>query len=217
MKKTLKTVGNVLFYLVVLFILVFAVTSIISKKNNGVAKVFGYSPVVVVSDSMVGDNEDSFNPKDIIYIKTVKDYSALEKGQIISFYDKNPNGTIFVNSHRIVDKKELSDGRIIFQTQGDKYDEPDALWRETTDIIGVYVGQTPKLGAAILWMQSSFGFFVIVVLPSIIFLGFEIVKFCKILLEEKVNSKKSEEADEIQKLKEELEALKKQKNNETIE
>jgi adenylate kinase len=46
---------------------------------------------------------------------------------------------------------------------------------------------------------------------------FEIVKFCKILLEEKVNSKKSEEADEIQKLKEELEALKKQKNNETIE
>ena len=207
MKKTLKILGNVLFYAAVLFVLSFAVMSIVSKKNNGVAKVAGYAPVVVLTDSMVGENPDSFNPGDIIFIKTVKDYSSLNIGDVISFYDKS-NGKIIVNSHRITDIKTLQDGRILFETQGDKYDQPDALLKETTDIIGVYTGKLEKVGNAILWMQSSIGFFIIVVLPSLGFLLYELIRFLKILMEEKLLKQQEEESDEIKRLKEELERLK---------
>ncbi|MFA7157413.1 MAG: hypothetical protein WC123_06975, partial [Bacilli bacterium] len=63
-KSVGKVIADVIFYVVALLVVIFSVFSIIAKQNYGVAKVFGYSPIVVLSDSMNGSKEDSFSEGD---------------------------------------------------------------------------------------------------------------------------------------------------------
>lgn len=212
MRKTIKIVGNVLFYSIILFILIFAVMSVVSKKNNGVAKIFGYSPVVVISDSMKGENDNSFNKGDLIFIQEVKDFSTIQKNKdVVTFYDIKDGKTI-VNSHRVIEVIVNDDGSRVFRTKGDNSPDPDTFALLEKDIIGVYRTKISNIGSAILFMQSSIGFFLFVVLPAIIFLIYELIKFIKLLMLEKIEKDKIAESDEIKKLKEELEALKKGSN-----
>lgn len=98
----LKIVGNVLFYLVIAFLLLFSIMNINGgNKNEGFPNIFGRGMLSVQSNSMVGDNEDSFEKGDLLLVKVFKaeDWSSLEVGDIVTFYDNNIKA---LNSHRIV-------------------------------------------------------------------------------------------------------------------
>ncbi len=80
--------------------------------------------MIVLTDSMVGDKDDSFNGGDLIFVKTVKP-EDVKVGDVISFFDPNGNGST-VTSHRVVEVIN-EDGKISFKTKGDNNNTEDKL------------------------------------------------------------------------------------------
>ena len=87
--KVLKIVGNVFFYLVIIFLLIFSIANIKVKKESDVPNVFGRGFIAVIRDSMEGNEEDSINEGDLIFVKMLdeKGIANLEIGDIVTFFD----------------------------------------------------------------------------------------------------------------------------------
>ncbi|MDD4000730.1 MAG: signal peptidase I, partial [Bacilli bacterium] len=104
---------NVLFYTFILFMLFFAIANIKAKSEDDIPNIFGRGFLSVQSDSMNGDQEDSFKMGDLVFVKMVDedDVEELKVGDIITYYDYQLHE---FNTHRIVEVKAST-----FVTQGD--------------------------------------------------------------------------------------------------
>ncbi len=216
-KKIFSIIFNVIFYIIIVLIIVFAFLSVVQKKNNGISFVFGYSPVRVLTKSMVGENEDSFNKNDVIIVKKFTDSDEIIVGKTIITFYANINGITAPNSHRVIDMLVI-DGKICYQTKGDNNPEPDRLLVNEEDIIGIYVNKIEKVGYPIEKLQTKTGFLLSVVLPSVLFLIYQMFVFGKIVIDSKVEKEKAIlEEQKIQNEIKEKEALELKKRLEELE
>jgi signal peptidase len=144
-----------------------------TSRGKGYSSLFGYAALAVRSESMVGENPDSFNKGDLIFIRVLdkEEKKAVSVGQVVTFYDlidTDGDGTkeVQLNTHRIT--KVLSGGEYI-ATKGDNADAEDPQ-RSTDFVIGVYEGKLPWIGNVVLFIQSRWGFLLSIVLPSFVIL-----------------------------------------------
>ncbi len=115
---------NVIFYAIILLVLLFSISNIRAKnEKDRIPNIFGIGYLNVLSDSMEGNYEDSFNVGDMIIVKTASEdrIANLKVGDIVTFYDNNLAANTGVstalNTHRIVYiDKEAN----LFYTVGDK-------------------------------------------------------------------------------------------------
>jgi len=166
--KALGIAANVLTAVIVIIAVLLAISTLASKGKQYV-NLLGVSFLSVASDSMAGDNKDSFDYGDVIAIKILGDNKKddLEVGQIITFYDQHIrlNGEPQLNTHRIVEVKN-ENGVISYVTKGDNKPFNDNVSRPSEDVVGVYIGKANGIGKALLWMQTKDGFLTTVVVPS---------------------------------------------------
>lgn len=145
-----------------------------SKDNNGVAKLWGKSPLVILSGSMKGAGPDNFQQGDLVIIGEIADYSALKVGDIISFWDIIENRRV-LNTHRIIEIVE--DGSVIkYVTKGDANPLPDPEAKIAGDIVGVYQSKIPALGHVVSFFNSKWGFLICLVFPLFIFFVWRLIK-----------------------------------------
>lgn len=166
-------VMNIVCIILMVFVLTLTISTLIAPK--GLSSFVGFGYLTVVSDSMDGDKEDSFNKGDIIYVDILsqKEKISLKEGDIVTFLD-TIEGKLQYNSHRIVSILEDADGTLLYATQGDNELNEDAFKKIQDDIVGKYVGQSKGIGKVILWMQSPTGFLFSVILPSALILMYGI-------------------------------------------
>lgn len=183
-KKTITKIVNVLSIIIGVLVLIVAISAI-SSMSRGYSSLFGYTMYSVRTDSMEGDNPDSFNKGDLIIVKILSEEakSDLEPGKVITFFDFidiNDNGVKeeVLNTHRIVsintDNKQVT-------TKGDNAIGTD----DTVDfekIVGVYSSKIAGIGSVFLFIQSPTGFLVTIVIPSIL-----VVIYCAFLLFKNLN------------------------------
>ena len=183
-KKILKIVGDVLFGLVIIFVLFISITNLKAKSSGGIPNIFGYGYVNVLSDSMNGDKDDSFKKNDMVFVKLLSTEEAknLKVGDIIT-YKGRLTGTseTGIISHRIVSVEEngyvtLGDNPLINADTGKEF-------VAYSSVMGVVTGHWSNAGVVFAWFGTSVGFFVVVVGPCIIFLVYEIICFTKTILE----------------------------------
>lgn len=182
----------------VLLVLVAAFVTILSlsSKEDDVPSIFGYTAFSIQSDSM----EDEIMTGDFILGKKC-DPKELNERDIISFFTVNNEGQIFINTHRIIDIEETSDGRI-FTTKGDNEEEPDLRKVYEGDIVSKYSGfRIPLLGYILTFLTTQLGFFLCIVLPVLLYTIWQVYKFVVILMNnqkvkliEEVKDQTSEEA-----------------------
>lgn len=122
-----KIALNVIFYILILLVLLFSISNIRARnKNDQIPNVFGNGYMNVLSDSMVGDKEDSFNVGDMIIVKIANDkkISKLKAGDVVTFYDSNlaanKGAGTALNTHRIIYIGKNSEGNTVYYTMGDK-------------------------------------------------------------------------------------------------
>ena len=113
-------------------------------------------------------------------------------------------------------ERKIITHRVIEVHAEDKYyvfegDNPLAKGQTTnvtySEIIATYTGKVEGLGTTVKWCQSKVGFFIIVVLPTLLFLVVELIQFIKSYSEyklEKVSANNAVSAEEREKEKEEL-------------
>lgn len=211
--KIINIVVNVVVAVIAIFV-VFLASSAIASTKTGYTNLFGYAGVSVLTNSMEGENEDSFNKGDMIFIKLLKDEekTKLEVNDVITFYTII-DGKQALNTHRIIEVVNDNNG-VSYITRGDNAKDAnndgqldaDPLAVSSSGVIGVYEGsRLPGFGSVALFLKGPIGFGIFVVLPSIALLGYAIYKVIiavkQVKDEEKMDNLSVEDLNEEQKAK----------------
>ena len=226
--KVLKIVLNVFFYSVIVLLVLFSFANMKLKQRDDIANLSGRGFLTVLTDSMDGDQEDSFTPKDVIFVRLLDDESRdqLEVGDIVTYFSMDIPGLGVQGfiTHRIIERFTL-EGETFLVTQGDKEnaipDEPINI----KDAIAVYTGKWEGAGNALKYLQTPTGFALFVILPVAIILIVEAVLLVRNIiivnnqkLTEKIQSNTSAPAFDVEAEKERirqqiLEEMKKQEED----
>lgn len=206
--KVSKIVGLTIFYIIIAFLFLFSVSTLARKSNDQVPNLFGLGYLAVESDSMAGDNKNSFDKGDLIFVKVLskKDQDDLDittlynatdpnKSKIVTFYDRQINA---LNTHRVVG---VDGNRLI--TQGDNADEADSIRITANDVVGVYSGKISNVGSVISFMLTPLGFGLIVVLPFVLLLIYNGIMIAKNVFKAREDKLREELKRELAKEKEE--------------
>ena len=218
MNKVIKKIGaavvSLFIVVLILFSIIISISSITAKANNGVPDLFGYTPFSVQTNSM----KPTIVKGDYIFVEKC-DTEALEVGDIVTYFTII-EGKRVVNTHRIVNVYKNGD-MIEYQTQGDNKEtnpEPDELLLSPGDVIGKYNGtKIPLMGSVIDFLSTQLGFFLVILLPVLLFTIYQIYKLVAVLLHnhkvDMINAVNETASDEV---KEAIiaEYLAKQKNEE---
>ena len=220
MKKIGKILYSVATAIIVVMMMVAAVVTILSlsSKEDDVPSIFGYTAFSIQSDSM----EDEIMTGDFILGKKC-DPKELAVDDIISFFTVNNEGQIFINTHRIIEIEETSDGRI-FTTKGDNELEADLRKVYEGDIVSEYSGfRIPILGYILTFLSTQLGFFLCIVLPVLLYTLWQLYNLIKVVMHnqklkimEEVNNKQTSEEEKQAIIAEYLAQQKlKEENNES--
>ena len=183
MNKVAKTIGaavvDVIIVVLILFSVIISISSITAKANNGVPDLFGYTPFSVQTDSM----KPTLNKGDYIFIEEC-DAEALSVGDVVTYFTIINNEKA-INTHRIVNVYN-NNGVIEYQTQGDNKEtnpEPDKQLIAPGDVIGKYNGsKIPVMGTVIDYLSTQLGFFLVILLPVMLFTFYQIYKLVAVIL-----------------------------------
>ena len=195
----LDIIGMVLIILFLPIIIINATLVIKGMINpEKVPTVFGYAPLIVISDSMDLEyskdygNPGAFNKGDLIFIKEINP-NDLKEEDIISYFDEDNK----IVSHRII-RFEEKDGVRMIITKGDySVSEDPAVHPDR--VIGIYKTRLAKLGGLAMFIQKPVGVLVLIGIPVLIYLAVDLVNKNK---EKKASQAKNEELEaEIARLK----------------
>ena len=168
--KILNVVGAILCVILVP-ILVINVTLIAKSFFNKeeVPSIGGMLPLIVLTDSMVPE----INSGDLIICNTAE-AEDIKEDDIISFFDPAGNGTSVV-THRVVEIVEKN-GEIFFRTRGDNNNTEDKELVPAENLVGVYKMRIAGAGHVAMFMQSTTGLIICVVLPIILLVGYDVIR-----------------------------------------
>lgn len=168
--KILTAIGTVM-CIILIPVLVINLTLIAKSYINKdeVPSVGGYLPLIVLTDSMVPEIYSG----DLIICHT-EDAEAIKVDDIIAFFDPAGNGTSIV-THRVMEIVD-ENGKLEFRTKGDNNNTEDKLLVPAESLVGVYKTRIAGLGNVAMFMQSSTGLIVCVVLPIVLLVGYDMIR-----------------------------------------
>ena len=148
----------------------------------------------VLTDSMTGNQKDSFDAGDLVIAETPKDKYALEVGQIITFPYRRSDGVLILNTHRIVKKDVDANGKAVtYYTKGDKaVNEEYTEEVNANDVLAVYKTHLKGVGKAITWLQTPTNFLLVIVLPLALLFLYNVFMFVRMIMQWKVEKAKKE-------------------------
>lgn len=163
-KKIWNIVKTVAVWLIVafaVFMMIFTIVSVNMFDRNE-RSIFGYKFFVVQTDSMSATH---FDAGDIIISKEV-DVTTLKEGDVITFISEGSENYGETVTHRIRKVTKDKDGSIAFVTYGTTTGTDDEAL--ATVILGKYVGKIPNLGAFFLFLKTTPGYIVCILIPFLI-------------------------------------------------
>ena len=168
--KVLTIVGTVLCVILIpiLIINLTLITKSVVNKDE-VPSVGGMLPLIVLTDSMVPEIYSG----DLIICNTAE-ADEIEVNDVISFFDPAGNGTSIV-THRVIEIVE-EDGEIFFRTRGDNNNTEDKELVPAENLVGVYKMRIAGAGHIAMFMQSTAGLIVCVVLPIILLVAYDLIR-----------------------------------------
>lgn len=213
-KNVLKTMANVLTYVFLALCIVAIFLTISAKKSGDGLTILGKQFRLVVSESMEKSeftDVSDFEIKDIplgslVFVEVVPEdetqkakwYDGLKEGDVLTFrYTYTTQITI---THRIVDIRDNGKGGYFIDLKGDnKTSSTSSTLEQTIDtsedglnyIIGKVTGQSLFLGQIITTLQTPLGMILIVILPCLAIIAYDLIKIIMLFTENK--KKKAEE------------------------
>lgn len=165
------TVLGVIMCIVLIPLLAMNVTLIVkSYTSDEVPSVGGHLPLIVLTDSMYPEIQSG----DLIICDVVEP-EEVEQGDVIAFFDPAGNGETIV-THRVLEVTEQN-GDIAWKTKGDANNVEDRLLVPAESLVAEYQGmRIAGLGNVAMFMQSTPGLIVCVVLPLVLLIGYDMIR-----------------------------------------
>ena len=191
LKTISKVVASVILWGVILLAALFSFTTLATKQSGTLSNFLGYSPLTVLTDSM----KPEFSKGDMIIVQKCNT-DKLEVGDIISFYSIIEN-EYALNTHRIIEIKDDNELKT-YVTKGDANPIEDSHMIADGDIVGKHVATIRGMGKVMSFMSSSTGFLILIVLPMLVFLIYQVYNLITVAIKyKKVNAIESaKEKDE---------------------
>jgi len=200
-KKISRFLSSVLFYsLIVILVIVglmvgaTAVDKFMGKKNNEIRNPL-FGAYIIISPSMV----PNINVYDAVITMRVSE-KYIELYDIITFLSKEieTNGTPI--THRVVGIVETEDGEKAYRTKGDANASEDRALIRQREVLGKVLLRIPMIGHVKTFLSSKFGWILMVVVPCLGIVGYDILKLTGLIKakketenEEEVNKKKKKD------------------------
>lgn len=146
-KKIFGIIGRVLIWVMIILTIIIFIRAFIYKKYD----VLGYRFFIIMSGSM----EPTIDTSDVVITKEQKD--NFQNGDIIAFQNSKA-----VTVHRIVDISK-EDEVTLYQTKGDNNNTVDLKKVKQSEVKGKVVYKLPKVGKAILFINSHIVIFVSII------------------------------------------------------
>lgn len=168
--KVMTIVGIVL-CVILIPILVVNITLIVRSHTNPdkVPNFGSVVPLIVLTDSMYPNIQSG----DLIICKTL-DATDVKVGDVIAFFDPAGNGSAVV-THRVIEVTELN-GEVAWRTQGDANNVADSSIVPGNNLVGRYKMRIAGAGNVAMFMQTTQGLIVCVVVPILLFVGYDVVR-----------------------------------------
>ncbi|KYG26344.1 signal peptidase I SipW [Bacillus gaemokensis] len=164
MKLFLKIVSNIVSFVLFITMVTLAFFVISSKASGGEPTIMGYQFKTVLSGSM----EPTFYTGSIIAISPTKDGSKYQKGDVITFKDKEEK----IITHRIIKVNNVN-GKVTYETKGDNNNGADLEAVLAENVLGKYEDITvPYVGYGLDYANSKAGAALLLIVPGILLLGY---------------------------------------------
>ena len=134
-----------------------------------------YNAYVVLTGSML----PTIQVKDIVVTKKVEE-DKLKVGDIVTFLtpDQRFNGISI--THRIIERYyDETDNKYYYKTQGDNNNIADDVLISNDNIYGKVILKIPKLGYIQDLLASKSGLIIVIIIPCLAILSYDIVKVLK--------------------------------------
>lgn len=210
-KKIINIVITSVQIVLVLFAVIFSIIILVNPTSNDISdRKTVLMPVM--SDSMDGDQKDSFKAGDLLIVKTPGkdnkyfDPATLKVGDIITF--KNPNiasqPDIKYITHRIIAVNQYGD-TVRYTTKGDN---PKVGLRQevvnVSDVLGLYKGKLVGLGKLILFLQTPKYFLLVIILPLALLFIYNLVMFIMMFTQQRAEKIKASAVADTEERREQI-------------
>ncbi len=159
-----------------------------------------FNAYIIISPSMV----PSINVYDAIVVKRVDE--QLEKGDIITFSSSDKRYDGITITHRIIGVQKNSDGEVAYKTKGDANNTADTALVTHDDIYGEVVLRVPKIGYIQSFISTSYGWILLILIPSIAIVIYDIIKLIKFIFR-KITKKETRNRIDKETKEEDIEIL----------
>lgn len=193
--RTMTYVVLCLLFLITAFLIYYMISTFIAKKNNEYPDLSLYT---IVSPSM----EPFINVYDVILNRKVSVDEPLKVGDVVTFYSSAINTDGYTITHRIYDVKNI-DGVDYYVTKGDNNQSVDVGTITRDDIVGKLIYKFNGLGKIQFFLATKTGWLLIILLPALCFILYDLNKIKNIfILKKNIDKipeyKNTEEMEEIE-------------------
>lgn len=212
-KKTISTIRHSYFYklirrilslvstiLLILLLILGASMYYFNMKQKAAEKQgIQYNPPFGLYTIISGSMEPKIHVYDVVASKDVNDLSKLKVGDVITFvstWEVNYGSTV---THRIIAVSRGENGEYRFTTKGDANQLQDGDFVTRNNLIGKVVLRLPQLGRLQFFLATKIGWFVVVFIPALAVIVWDIVKIFKLKVL-KDNISEIENADNAKKI-----------------
>lgn len=206
--KFWKAFRTILVWLVVVlavFMMVFTIVSV-TTFNSSQRTLFGYRALIVMSDSM---SATDFSAGDLVLTRYVEP-DTLQPGDIIAYSSLDPDSYGETITHKIRSRTTNASGEPGFVTYGTTTDTDDAIVVTYPYVLGKYTGRIPKAGSFFLFLKTTPGYIVCILLPFLLLILMEGVHCIRLFKQYKSEQQAelNEERERLRKDREETQRMK---------
>ena len=168
--KCLTVLGTIM-CIILIPILCINITLIVKSYTNSdeVPSMAGYLPLIVLTDSMYPEIQSG----DLIICHT-DEPENIQVGDVIAFFDPAGNGTSVV-THRVTAINN-NGTEPVFTTKGDANNVEDSAAVAGENLVGVYRHRIAGLGNVAMFMQTTTGLVVCVIIPILLLVLYDIIR-----------------------------------------
>lgn len=211
-------VAKVLLYSVLIILILVAIgvvayfVDLQRNVKNGVTRTPLLGAYIIISPSM----EPTIKVEDAIIILR-HEAKDLEVGDIITFLSSDPRYSGLTITHRIVGIEKSKNGDIFFRTKGDNNNTEDTALVSAKNVFGKVILKIPKIGYIQALLMQSYGWIIIVVIPCLCIVGYDIIKLIKSIKSSVLSTKKkTEKVEEVDLIESEQDRIE-EKNRKQLE
>ena len=176
-KNIVAKILKILLYTVISFVCLITLLLIIYIINAQIhSKDENYRPKVSIYTIVSPSMTPYINVYDVVLNVRIDKPENIHVGDVITYKSTAANSEGMTITHRVISADKLPDGTYEYKTQGDNNSEPDSVYVTFDNVIGKEIMVIPKLGKIQFFLANQRGWLVLLIIPIIIYLFYEIIK-----------------------------------------